>query len=1025
MISATGAPLSAEPQSPDLVSPAAAVVITRSDRNWYRGCLIALTVFYLVTYGWLLVATDGLPYVFDNNESFSSLWHARNLYYFGLERSAGLTDEAYGSDPAAHPFVHTHQGNFPRLFALGIYALGARTVESQIVVTALTVGLLSIIVTYHFLTILTRPLFALIACLVLLTDYLGYAQWHVVSYRVWHLALLFGALLCIQKVGPFRSRVWLLVMVVIYLCLFYFELIFAAFTAIAVGLYTAWLYRRRPFVVLGLWIVQGVTAVASLSILVAQLIVHLGWDVFVADIYLTFFARNAGGDPASQLAMLRSFYETHNIVFFYNLIDVSGYRSVAKFIELHFIWYLQKYSPFFVLLMLTLIGAWVVGRLSWPRGLRLPQRPARAVSQQIRGERHSSNDWGWYRAPLDIRFTTEVTLRPLWFRSAIRRYLRGTESADATPQRAYALNLGLNLGILATRVETNVVVRPRRVRVAVIRLVQALPTLVALTILAGAGAFLAVTALRDNAIFGLPLASGSFLSRTRGAALIPALVTAAAAVMLALRFASQRKWRFTAEGQARTLLAAAFLVAVSLFVRSHSALYEPSYKIVWFDTLSMWIPRWFSSTTFIITALLGMTCVVRGTGPFLGRVYHLGTLAPFLFVLGAAYIIVYLLSPGYVFSGYLVRGAPLIVFLVDILVGLALYMALVANLRLWTYLWAMLPAGGSSWQRLTALMQRRFVRSVDRRSLDRVIPGALGMRFTAGLTITWALTYMVMYWLHLQVVYIQVFPPQYFAFLKTLSEAPYRGASFAVSTYAAPVAAYTNQWAYITPFMAGADIQLGEDGFVQPVDPDAYIWFADRHVNPSYARPEYFLCIRDRSWGSALERLHPQWPGSPGCSGLSIIKQADAGTGALLNHQVVARDESRFDTWVLVKLDWEMPPYLRSFNTPGAQYVRVQVDESTVPATIGVRYQFAHQDGRAEEGTTRRLVLQDQDGARCVIAEAQGAEPLSAPADTFGTMYVTVTPRTAVKAGLEYASTLFEVQGAADDRPSRCPRAGR
>src|SRR5258708_7320507 len=78
--------------------------------------LILLIVCYTVIYGGLLWYTHGLPYVLDNNESFSSLWHAYNLYHFDISKSMGLADETFAYHAAAHPFVHTHQGNFPRLF---------------------------------------------------------------------------------------------------------------------------------------------------------------------------------------------------------------------------------------------------------------------------------------------------------------------------------------------------------------------------------------------------------------------------------------------------------------------------------------------------------------------------------------------------------------------------------------------------------------------------------------------------------------------------------------------------------------------------------------------------------------------------------------------------------------------------------------------------------------------------------------------------------------------------------------------
>src|SRR5712672_3988557 len=131
----------------------------------------SIAALYVLLYGWLLITTDFLPYVMDNNESFSSLWHAANLCRFGLDQSFGLADESFSPHAAAHPYVHTHQGNFPRLFAYVIYALGARTIESQIVVTTFTAGLMAIGFVWLFFARIATPVFAAILCAVFMTDY--------------------------------------------------------------------------------------------------------------------------------------------------------------------------------------------------------------------------------------------------------------------------------------------------------------------------------------------------------------------------------------------------------------------------------------------------------------------------------------------------------------------------------------------------------------------------------------------------------------------------------------------------------------------------------------------------------------------------------------------------------------------------------------------------------------------------------------------------------------------------------------
>lgn len=394
---------------------------------------------------------------------------------------------------------------------------------------------------------------------------------------------------------------------------------------------------------------------------------------------------------------------------------------------------------------------------------------------------------------------------------------------------------------------------------------------------------------------------------------------------------------------------------------------------------------------------------------------------PFLLVMITAYAAVYLLSPGYVYSGYLARGAPLVVFLVDMLIGVAVYLMIVSNLRLWSYLVTMGRSVGAGRDRRGVGKRLRGRWPTRGGYLDRLVPGAVGLRLLAGLASTGALAYVVVFWLHLQVAYLQLFTPQHYTFLSRLAEPPYAGASFAVNTYAAPIAAYTKQWAYISPFLAGREVSLGDRGFVQAPDPDAYVWFADRQVNPAYARPDYFLCIRERTWAWGVERL--QGPLTGNCSDLAIVRQAAEGTGSYLRHRIVARDESGSNMWVVVQLDWELPPYLRALDARGDQHVEVLVDDSSTPVTVRARYQFAHQDGRTERGSRLRLVSEGADGTRCVIAETQGSDTLVVPAGAAGPMYVTVTPRTSLKAGPEYASRVFVVAGESEAAGNPCPDA--
>ena len=161
-----------------------------------------------------------------------------------------------------------------------------------------------------------------------LTDYLFFTQWHVVTYRVWHVFFVFSSLLCVDGVGGPRRRLWTGLTFANFLGLFYFELIFVAYVAIFTALYAGWQYRWRLATALRFWIVQAAGGGLALLVLMLQGALFLGLRVFAEDLYLTYFARNLGsGDPA-MLGRLDTFFRAHPIVFWFNLIDVRGLRTL-------------------------------------------------------------------------------------------------------------------------------------------------------------------------------------------------------------------------------------------------------------------------------------------------------------------------------------------------------------------------------------------------------------------------------------------------------------------------------------------------------------------------------------------------------------------------------------------------------------------------------------------------------------------------------------------------------------------------
>jgi hypothetical protein len=222
----------------------------------------------------------------------------------------------------------------------------------------------------------------------------------------------------------------------------------------------------------------------------------------------------------------------------------------------------------------------------------------------------------------------------------------------------------------------------------------------------------------------------------------------------------------------------------------------------------------------------------------------------------AAYAVTYALAAGYVMTGYVTRYAPLLVFIVDIAVALALYLVL----------------------KLTLSASRARVGA-------SLIAGSVCL-------------FMVGYWIHVQASYVGQLPPSLFTVMRTLSEPPYRGASFVATNYAAPLASFTQQWAYYDPVVGDG---VSTAGYVLARDTRSYLWQADRETNSAYLKPDYFMCFMPDTLSSIVERLNSGDGGAVRCSGFGLVRAAR--TKPDYPHQLVARDESGHDAWAIVKLD--------------------------------------------------------------------------------------------------------------------------
>src|SRR5207249_2767978 len=152
------------------------------------------------------------------------------------------------------------------------------------------------------------------------------------------------------------------------------------------------------------------------------------------------------------------------------------------------------------------------------------------------------------------------------------------------------------------------------------------------------------------------------------------------------------------------------------------------------------------------------------------------------FLLGElAYAVIYMLSPGYVLTGYQYRHAPFSVFFTCVIPAMAVYVLVLTMAQAWKWL-----PGDKEVRGVPDFPNSRF---------DELLPGFIGGGAAA------AAVFFCAYWAAIQLTYIRLLPPDHFSFLKELRQPPYLGKSFVVNNYAAPVAVMAGAWAYFDPLM--------------------------------------------------------------------------------------------------------------------------------------------------------------------------------------------------------------------------------
>ncbi len=326
--------------------------------NYYLALALGL---YISLVGLLLLSSGFLPYVTDNNESFSMFIHARNMLNFGLGHARGLSDEANAIHLAGHPYVYTHEGNFPRLPVYLLLLLGVTKIEWQIVLLALVLGTSTIYLCFRFFSKISGPLFAFIVCATLTTDYLLFMQWEVNTFRVWLGLFFFLSLVCVQSVSGLNQRKAALLLFLTFVGLFYCEIVFATFAMAMCICYALLTYLGRRRLVLRVAVLGAAGATLALCGLLAQSVAYLGWAIAWRDIRLTLLNRNFYEQISGQARALDTveFFLKHHIVYWFNNPDTRGYLSIPHFLYALGALILRIDTPYLFLLGWVLTMAWV------------------------------------------------------------------------------------------------------------------------------------------------------------------------------------------------------------------------------------------------------------------------------------------------------------------------------------------------------------------------------------------------------------------------------------------------------------------------------------------------------------------------------------------------------------------------------------------------------------------------------------------------------------------------------------------
>ena len=858
-----------------------------------------LATIYLVLIMGTFIYYQGIPYFSDNNESFSSIIHAKNLIQFNFFDSFGLTDESYGITEASHPFIYTHQGNFPRIFSALLYIMGITSIEWQIIFHLVIVNTLGLYFAYRFFLKNTTPFFAFIYCLFLLTDFVMYFQWQFVTWRVWHSFFLFSSLLLIDNYQSSAKKIISYLTLLNFICLAYFEISYAIFVSAISFFYALFVVRNiKQKIKITSLIFTGL--ILGFGILITQVILYLGYQGFLQDLYITFTARNYSAlldlEKFNNFKVsVWTFIEANNLVFWENYADSSAITSLIGSLRAYYSYNLLIYSPFLILVISSLFIAFIF----------------RKINNYIKNSNFYEIEHSFINSDysqLLIKIILSISITAIAFYS-----LTGN----------FTLNVGFYSGPESLNINK-------------------------FSILIGP---LLIIFLMN---WVLPR-KGEYLKNKIDLH----------EVFLALFYI------------ASVYLLAKFQVRIfNNYIADPFEYYNNLWKrLILFNKFNNLV----ISAVYICTVISGIFII---TGNSFYNIFDRIKITKnlFIFIVSGffAFIVIWMVLPGYVFSGYFERYAPFLIFFNILVIVLPFYF-------------------------ITCILKHALTKTRSNFNSDnyKFIPDLI-----LNLPLLVIYIFIVWSWGVLQISYFVQFNNTTYKLLKEVREKVH-GFSSVVNTYAAPFAVQAGQWSYFDPDFANGYIRKTDKGFFYSNE-FKYNWLSDKSKNDTYKFPDYYICFFPVSFNDLAFN-------NSRCDNTEFIANLNS---KKYNFQTLSRvissDPSGKSKWAIVKLDNDFPPYLAP-NKTNQKMINLKIENNT----INIDYKFLQQFGKSESKTVINLYKLNS----CSnyydrkLIYTTNSRKFTYEFQKQALYQVSVLPATATKIGSEYFSAPFSMASQAGTAP--------